>query len=69
LRSSCLIRVVWRAERSWAAARSACSEAAVTGALPGGQAAGWMDGGRVKLGQQVAVPVEEGAVHSGAAGD
>ena len=57
-----------RPQRSWALARSACSEARLTpGPTPG--SVGWLGFQGVELGEQVAVAVEERAVDIGAAGD
>ena len=67
--SSCWTRALSRTARSWAASRSACSDARVTAGpavLAGGRRGGFE---RVDLAEQVAVPVEEGAVHGGGAGD
>ena len=67
--SRCWTRVWSRAARSWAASRSACSEARVTAgpaALVGG---GRLGGEGVDLAEQVAVAVEEAAVDPGGAGD
>ena len=67
--SRCWTRVWSRAARSWAASRSACSEARVTAGparslVAGGSAArAWI------LLEQVAVAVEEAAVDPGGAGD
>ena len=66
--SSCWTRALSRTARSWAASRSACSEARVT-AGPVLSPVGWVGFQRVDLLEQVAVPVEEGAVDAGGAGD
>ena len=66
--SSCRTRALSRAARSWAASRSACSEARVT-AGPVPPAAGGAASRAWILLEQVAVPVEEGAVDGGGAGD
>ena len=66
--SSWRTRALSRMARSWAASRSACRDARVTAgpAVSRGRRGGF---GRVDLLQQVAVPVEEGAVDAGGAGD
>ena len=65
--SSWWTRAARRTERWWAVSRSACSDARLTaGPTPGALGFGF---GGVDLFEQVAVAVEEGAVHSGASGD
>ena len=67
--SSWRTRAFSRMERSWAASRSACRDARVTA---GPVARRWRAGLASRawiLLEQVAVPVEEGAVHRGGAGD
>ena len=56
-----------RAQRCWAASRSACSEARLTGG-PAAGGVGRLGFGGVDLFEQVAVAVEEGAVDPGARG-
>ena len=62
------MRAAMRAERCWAASRSACSEARVTRG-PDAGFVWWLGFGGVDLFEQVAVAVEEGAVDPGAASD
>ena len=67
--SSWRTRVLSRMARSWAASRSACRDARVTAGSCGVAGGGRCGFGRVDFLQQVAVPVEEGAVDAGGAGD